>query len=153
MDMLLIYALVPYPTMHHFVTEMLTHFCYKIVHCMIYLCNSLWDLWDQFIREANIPLIYFFVYPPSFTVMINWHIIDHTFYFENSSWCPEHHIIWFSTTETLFSFEISNTFYDMFYFGWCDGPKVASVILASGWSYLPISQGKLALSKKTDTEI
>ena len=26
-------APVPYPTMHHFGTEMCTHFCYRIVHC------------------------------------------------------------------------------------------------------------------------
>ena len=40
-------ATYPYPTMHHFVTEMCTcaHFCYK--WCIVgYLSDAIWDLWD-----------------------------------------------------------------------------------------------------------
>ena len=42
---------IPYPTMHHFVTEMCTcaHFCYKVVHCGMF--DALWDLWDESIVD------------------------------------------------------------------------------------------------------
>ena len=39
-------APVLYPTMHNFVTETYTHFCYKMVHCGIF--NAFWDFWDEY---------------------------------------------------------------------------------------------------------
>ena len=39
-------APVPNPTMHHFVTEMCTHFCYKMVYCGIFVkCLVGFDRW------------------------------------------------------------------------------------------------------------
>ena len=48
-------APVPYPTMHHFVTEMCTqvHICVTKWCIVGYLSDALWDLWDGSIMRSN----------------------------------------------------------------------------------------------------
>ena len=49
-------ASVPYPTMHHFVTEMFTHVHISVTKCCIvgYGTDAFWDLWDGSILSCSI---------------------------------------------------------------------------------------------------